>query len=196
LEEVRRAALDLGYPVALKATAVEHKSEVNGVVLNLADDAALERAATDLWWRLGPEPLSVESMFATGDGVELLVGARRDPRFGALAVVGIGGIYTEALSDVAVALAPVDEAEADRLIRSLRGAPLLLGTRGRPPLDVAAAAAALVAISRVAAGYPAIAEIEVNPLLVCREGAYGLDSLLVLAPEASGGEPPASTRGG
>jgi hypothetical protein len=135
-------------------------------------------------------------MFATGDGVELLVGARRDPRFGALAVVGIGGIYAEALSDVAVALAPVDEAEADRLIRSLRGAPLLLGTRGRPPVDVAAAAAALVAISRVAAGYPAIAEIEVNPLLVCREGAYGLDSLLVLAQEASGGAPPASTRGG
>ena len=75
---------------------------------------------------------------------------------------------------MAVALAPVDETGAKRLIGSLRGAPLILGTRGRPPLDIAAASAALVAISKVAAGYPAIAEIEVNPLLVCRTGAYGL----------------------
>ena len=137
LEEARQAAHDLGYPVVLKAAALEHKSDAGGVVLDLADDAALERAATDLWWRLGPEALSVESMITTEHGVELLVGARRDPRFGAVAVVGLGGIYAEVLSDVAVGLAPVDEAGADRLIRSLQGAPLLLGSRGRPPLDIA-----------------------------------------------------------
>ncbi|HLN04729.1 MAG TPA: acetate--CoA ligase family protein, partial [Acidimicrobiales bacterium] len=185
LDEARQAAHALGYPVVLKAADLEHKSDAGGVVLDLADDAALERAATDLWWRLGPGPLSVESMMPARDGVELLVGARRDPRFGAVAVVGLGGVYTEVLSDVAVALAPVDEVAAEGLIRSLRGAPLLLGTRGRPPLDIAAAATALVAISKVAAGYPAIAEIEVNPLLVCRTGAYGLDARLVLLPESS-----------
>jgi acetate---CoA ligase (ADP-forming) len=182
LEEARQAAHDLGYPVVVKAAALEHKSDAGGVVLDLADDASLERAATDLWWRLGPEALSVESMITTEHGVELLVGARRDPRFGAVAVVGLGGIYAEVLSDVAVGLAPVDEAGADRLIRSLQGAPLLLGSRGRPPLDIAMAARTLVAISRVAAGYPEIAEIEVNPLLVLRTGAYALDARLVLGP--------------
>ena len=182
LDQARQAARELGYPVVLKAASLEHKSDAGGVALDLADDAALERAATDMWWRLGPAPLSVESMIPSREGVELLVGARRDPRFGAIAVVGLGGIYTEVLSDVAAALAPVDENTADRLIRSLQGAPLLLGARGRPPLDVEAAAKALVAISKVAAGYPAIAEIEVNPLLVCRSGAYGLDARLVLEP--------------
>ena len=180
LDQARQAARELGYPVVLKAASLEHKSDAGGVALDLADDAALERAATDMWWRLGPAPLSVESMISSPEGVELLVGARRDARFGAIAVVGLGGIYTEVLSDVAAALAPVDEATADRLIRSLQGAPLLLGARGRPALDVVAAAMALVAISKVAAGYPAIAEIEVNPLLVCRSGAYGLDARLVL----------------
>ena len=77
LEEARQAAHDLGYPVVLKAAALEHKSDTGGVVLDLADDAALERAATDLWWRLGPGVLSVESMIAAPEGVELLVGARR-----------------------------------------------------------------------------------------------------------------------
>jgi acyl-CoA synthetase (NDP forming) len=186
LDEARRAAHELGYPVVLKAAALEHKSDAGGVVLDLADDAALERAATDLWWRLGPEALSVESMIATQNSVELLVGARRDPRFGAVAVVGLGGIYAEVLSDVAVALAPVDEDGAVRLIRSLQGASLLLGTRGRPPLDVEMAARTLAAISKVAAGYPEISEIEVNPLLVCRSGAYALDARLVLGPGLPG----------
>jgi len=183
LDEARQAARDLGYPVALKAAAIEHKSDVGGVVLHLADDAALERAATDMWWRLGTEALSVESMIEGQDAIELFVGASRDPRFGAVAVVGLGGTYAEVMSDVAVALAPVDETGAERLISSLRSAPLLLGARGRPPLDITAAARALVAISKVAAGYPTIAEIEVNPLLVCREGAYGLDARLVLGPD-------------
>lgn len=186
LDEARRAAHELGYPVVLKAAALEHKSDAGGVVLDLGDDAALERAATDLWWRLGPEALSVESMIATQNSVELLVGARRDPRFGAVAVVGLGGIYAEVLSDVAVALAPVDEDGAVRLIRSLQGASLLLGTRGRPPLDVEMAARTLAAISKVAAGYPEISEIEVNPLLVCRSGAYALDARLVLGPGLPG----------
>jgi acyl-CoA synthetase (NDP forming) len=191
LEQARQAAHDLGYPVVLKAPSLEHKTDAGGVVLGLADDPALERAATDMWWRLGPEPLSVESMIATGVGVELLVGAHRDPRFGAVAVVGLGGIYTEVLSDVAAALAPVDEHAAEGLIRSLKGAPLLLGARGRPLLDIAAAARALAAISKVAAGYPAIAEMEVNPLLVCPAGAYALDARLVLG--SGPAEPSAST---
>jgi acyl-CoA synthetase (NDP forming) len=180
------AAQELGYPVVLKAATIEHKSDVGGVVLGIADDASLERAVSDLTNRLGPQEMAVESMLASAGTVELLVGARRDPRFGPVTLVGFGGVYTEVLSDVAAALAPVTEEQARRLIRSLRGAPLLLGGRGRPILDVDAAAAAVVALSRVAASHPAIAEIEVNPLLVGTTGAYGLDARLVLESEVSG----------
>jgi acyl-CoA synthetase (NDP forming) len=95
-------------------------------------------------------------------------------------LAGLGGVYAEILRDVAVALAPVDTADAERLLRSLGAAPLLLGARGRPPLDLAAAAAALATLSRVAAEHPEIAELEINPLLVTTEGAFGLDARVVL----------------
>lgn len=119
-------------------------------------------------------------MAPLADGVELIVGARRDPRFGPIVLAGMGGLYTELLADVAVALAPVDVAVAGELLRSLRGAPLLLGTRGRAPLALGAAAAALTALSRTAAEHPEVAEIEVNPLLVTEHEAVGLDARLVL----------------
>jgi len=105
----------------------------------------------------------------------------KDESFGPIILVGAGGLYTETLADTAVALAPVDEVEAEQLLRSLRCAPLLLGARGRPALDLAAAARALAALSRFAAERPEVAEVEINPLLVRREGAVGLDARIVLA---------------
>jgi acetate---CoA ligase (ADP-forming) len=180
-DEAAAAADDLGYPVALKALGLLHKSDAGGVVLGLPDETALRRAAADLRERLRPPALSVERMAPIGEGVELLVGARWDRRFGPVVVVGLGGLFTEILSDVAVALAPVDAPEAQRLLLSLRAAPLLRGARGRPPLDVAAAADAVERLSHVAASHPEIAEIEVNPLLVSPDGAVGLDARVVPA---------------
>ena len=180
-DEAAVAAGELGYPVVLKALGLLHKSDAGGVVLGLGDEPALTRAAADLLERLRPPALSVERMAVVGGGVELLVGARWDHRFGPVVLVGLGGLFTEILSDVAVALAPVDAAAAERLLLSLRAAPLLRGARGRPPLDVAAAAGAVERLSRVAASHPEIAEIEVNPLLVSPEGALGLDARAVPA---------------
>jgi acetate---CoA ligase (ADP-forming) len=177
-EEALAAAGELGYPVVLKALGLLHKSDAGGVVLGLRDEGELETALDDVSARLAPESLSIEAHVA--GGFELLAGARRDPRFGPLVLVAAGGIHAEALRDTAVALAPVDEAAAERLLRSLASAPLLTGTRGGPPLDVAAAARAIAALSRFAAAHPEVAEVEVNPLLVLREGAVGLDARVVL----------------
>jgi hypothetical protein len=176
LEEALAAASMLGYPVALKAPDRLHKSEGGGVVLGLDDEQSLTRAFAEL----DAEDVSVEKMAPTEDGIELIVGAIRDPRFGAIVLVGLGGVYAEILDDVAVALAPIDEHAAERLVSSLRGAPLLESARGRPPLDVAAAAHAVAAVSRVAAACPAVAELEVNPLLVLPKGALGLDARVLL----------------
>ncbi len=95
-------------------------------------------------------------------------------------LVGLGGVYAEVLDDVAVALAPIDDELAERLVRSLRAAPLLDGARGRPPLDVAAAARVVAAVSRAAAACPEVAELDVNPLLVLPAGALGLDARVLL----------------
>jgi acyl-CoA synthetase (NDP forming) len=125
----------------------------------------------------------VEATAPVADGIELIVGARRDPRFGPVALVGLGGVYAELLGDVGVALAPLDRGEAVRLLESLQGAALLNGARGRAAVDIGAAADAAVALSQLAAARPDIAEIEVNPLLVTTEGALALDARIIPADE-------------
>lgn len=187
VEELRKAATDIGYPVALKAAGLEHKSDAGGVVLGIADDAALERAAADLWARLDSPVLSVEQMVSPRATAELIIGSVRDLRFGPVLLAGLGGVYAEIMKDVAVALAPVDEEQAGALLASLAGAPLLTGARGRPPLAVSKAARALAALSAVAAAHPEIAELEVNPLLVAEDSVYGLDARVVLVSSTRGG---------
>lgn len=183
--EARAAAAEVGYPVVLKALGLLHKSDAGGVALGLRDEAALEAALADMEARLAPPGFAVEAMADSSEGIELIVGCRRDPRFGPLVLVGLGGIYAEALSDVAVALAPAGAEELEELLLSLRGAALLTGARGRRALDLRGAAEAAAALSRVAAAHPEIAEIEVNPLLVTPEGVLGLDARIVLAEPGS-----------
>jgi len=182
-EEAHAAAAELGYPVVLKAVGALHKSDAGGVVVGISDPAALDAALDGLAARLAPEEFSVERMAPLADGVELIVGARVDPRFGPVALVGLGGIYAEVFEDVAVGLAPLDPACAEWLLRSLRGAPLLTGARGRPALDIAAAARVAAALSGLAAARPDVAEIEINPLLVTPTAAVALDARVILREE-------------
>ena len=178
--EALAAAEEVGYPVVLKALGRLHKSEGGGVAIGLAGPDALRESFAAMEATLAPPEYSVERTAPVAEGVELIVGARRDPRFGPVALVGTGGIFAEVLADVRVALAPLDVDGAVELIGSLRSAPLLAGARGRPALDVQAAARVAAALSRVAAQRPEIAEIEINPLLVTAEGALGLDARVVL----------------
>jgi acyl-CoA synthetase (NDP forming) len=174
LEEAQAAAVALGYPLVLKTLAREHKSDSGGVVVGIDTLAALERAYETVA-RLGAE-CSLERHVPAEHGLELIVGVRRDPRFGPLLLVGFGGIYAELMRDTAIALAPVEPDQAERLLRSLRCAPIFDGARGRPPLDVRAAARTASALSRFAAARPQIQELEVNPLLVRPSGVVALDA--------------------
>lgn len=180
-DEAVAAALQIGYPVVLKALGQTHKSDAGGVVLNIAGEGQLRAAYAQVQRALDPERCTVEQMAPLTDGLELLIGARWDPRFGPVALAGSGGLYAEILRDTAVRLAPVTEAEAEAMLRTLRIAPLLTGARGRPPLDVGAAASALAALSRVAAAHPELTELEINPLLVTRAAAIALDARFIKA---------------
>ncbi|MFF4098887.1 acetate--CoA ligase family protein [Streptomyces sp. NPDC001903] len=175
------AAAAFDGPYVLKALHLLHKSDAGGVALRLADRAALLAAYREMHARLGAPAYSVEAMADLTDGIELIVGVHRDPRFGPVAMVGLGGILTETLRDVAFSLAPVPAGRAETLLRGLRSAALLDGVRGRPSVDVAAAAAVVERITAVAAAHPEIAELEVNPLLVRPDGALALDARAVLA---------------
>ena len=175
-----QVAAELHFPVAVKALGLLHKSDEGGVALGLNSEAAVIRAVADMVGRLRISALTVERMAPIQDGLELIVGAKRDPRFGPVLLVGIGGLYAELLADVRTALAPIDEQVAEQLLKALRGAPLLLGARGRPQLDIGAAARAATALSCFAAAHPEVAEAEVNPLLVMTNGALALDARVIL----------------
>lgn len=178
-----------GYPVVLKIASedIAHKTEVGGVALNLNDDDAVREAFARLMAnarRHAPQARLDGVLVApmVSGGVELIAGVSRDPVFGPVVMVGFGGIYAEILKDVAVQVAPVSEAEALRMIRSLRMFPLLDGARGQACADVAAAARTVARLSEFACRHAHdIAEIDLNPLVVQPEGqgALVLDALMV-----------------
>jgi succinyl-CoA synthetase beta subunit len=126
--------------------------------------------------RLPVDSVTVEQMADTSNAVELIVGVRRDPRFGPVAVVGIGGLLTEVIEDVVTALAPVDAASAKQMLRTLRAASVLDGVRGKSAVDIESAAEQIAAITRFACRHPELAEVEVNPLLATPSGAIALDA--------------------
>lgn len=182
-EAAAAAATVIGFPVVLKILSPDilHKSEIGGVLLDVADATAVRAGFATLMERAARHApaariegvLVAKQIPLKGDGaaVEMALGILRDPVFGPVAMVGLGGVFIEILKDFALARCPVDPAAAERMIRGLRGFPLLDGARGRPKADVAALARALSALSAfaVAAG-PRLAAVDVNPLLVLAEG--------------------------
>ena len=181
------AANELGYPVALKALGVAHKSEAGAVKLNLRDEASV-RAAAEQLAGLG-SGLYVERM-VEGGIAELIVGITHDPLFGPVMTLGTGGVLVELLKDSATLLLPAAREEVEAALRGLKLFPLLDGFRGRPKADLAAAIDAVLKISGFAlANADTLTELDVNPLIVCAEGkgAWAADALLVTrktAPEA------------
>jgi acyl-CoA synthetase (NDP forming) len=178
--DVEQAAAEVGYPVVLKAMGLLHKSDAGGVAIGLSNRDELAAAHADMVARLAVSEYCVERLADTDGGVELIVGVRRDARFGPVLMVGLGGVFTEILADVTFALAPVTPAEAETMLESLAAAPLLHGARGRRPVDLAAAARAVAVISEIGAAHPEIADLEVNPLLATPGGCLGLDARIVL----------------
>jgi acyl-CoA synthetase (NDP forming) len=184
--QAKEIAARIGYPVVLKAhaAALAHKSDAGGVALNIADANALDAA-----WRRVTESVAatrpglpldgmlIEEMAPRG--VELIVGARRDPQWGPVLMVGLGGIWTEALDDVRLMPANVSRdgivAELDRL----KGARLLRGFRGSEPVNIRAIADAVLCVAALMRSRPEISEIDINPLVAYRDHVLALDALIV-----------------
>lgn len=172
-------AREVGYPVVLKTATpgILHKTDVGGVVLNLADDDELGRAYVDLTERLGPDVL-VAPMSTRG--IELALGVVHDPQFGAMVMVAAGGVFIEVLGDRRLGLVPIDERIAGRMLDKLAVAPILEGVRGGPPADTASVVSALVALSNLVVDVgDLISELDINPLSVDEHGCLALDASVV-----------------
>jgi acyl-CoA synthetase (NDP forming) len=187
-DEGAAIAKRIGYPVVLKAqaAALSHKTEAGGVMLSLADEAALraawgtmqgnvKRAAPDV--KL--DGCLVEAM--SRKGLELMIGAKRDPQWGTVLLLGLGGIWVEALGDVQLLPVDADEKQIREALQRLRSAKLLAGVRGAPPVDTDAVVKAVLAIGRLMRTQSNIVEIDINPLMVHPQGqgATALDALIV-----------------
>jgi acetate---CoA ligase (ADP-forming) len=185
------AAARFGGPVALKldAAGIAHKSEFGGVVLDLVDAEAVHAAATRLLELGNLRGLTVRGLLVepmAPAGLELILGLRRDAQFGPVVLAGIGGTLAEVLDDVAIRLAPLDLEAADAMLDELRGARLLGGVRGRPPVDRQAVGAMIVALGRLGIDRPDIVEVDLNPVVASPSGAVAVDALVVVEGPGSG----------
>ncbi|MDQ8730755.1 acetate--CoA ligase family protein [Bradyrhizobium sp. LHD-71] len=195
-----RAAEAIGFPVVMKVASVDlrHKTEVGGVRIGLTSPAEVRTAYDDML-----RTVKAKAPAAKVDGVliapmakgvaELILGTTTDPIFGPVVMVGLGGIFAEIVQDAVVQTAPVSEATAAEMLRSLKAFPVLNGARGRTVADLDAAARAVAALSRFAAAHAdSVSEIDINPLLVLGkgEGAVALDALLVSRERVNAKEKP------
>lgn len=187
-EDAERAvehSRQIGYPVVMKILSpqITHKNEVGGVVLNIGSDDGVRTAfslITDSARAARPDAnilgVTVQSMATAPDGIELILGNRKDAVFGPVILLGTGGIAAEVLGDFTLGLPPLNELLARRMIESLRTWPIISGQIRRRPLDVAELIQTIIRFSYLVAECPQIGEMDVNPLLLTPSGAIALDA--------------------
>jgi acyl-CoA synthetase (NDP forming) len=187
-DEACKIAKDIGYPVVLKAqsAALMHKSDAGGVIINIADEAALRAQWSVLQTNIArAKPgLALDGVLVEGmakPGLEMIIGARRDPEWGPVLVVGLGGIWTEALKDVVLLSPDVSEDEIVAALGTLKGAAMLDGLRGAPPSDKCAIAQIAAKLGALMRATPDLLDIEINPLVAYPQGALALDALMITA---------------
>jgi succinyl-CoA synthetase beta subunit len=177
-DKAAATAEHIGFPVVLKIESAEiaHKSDVGGVALKLADGAqvrdAYARIQTEVSRRAPGAKIDgmvVQKM--AREGVEMIVGVKRDPLFGPVVLCGFGGILVELLKDVAIGIPPLSRAQAHDMLTRLRGFPILGGARGKPPADVDALCEAIVGVSQLASSLgEQLVGLDINPLIVLPKG--------------------------
>jgi acetyl coenzyme A synthetase (ADP forming)-like protein len=188
-EQAAALAEQIGFPVVMKISSPDilHKSDIGGVRVGIADAAAARDAYEVIEYRARTYSRDaaiwgVLVQEQVRHGREVLVGVSRDPQFGPLIGVGLGGIYVEVLQDVAFRLAPLTREEVREQIRSIRSYPLLRGVRGDPPADLAAIEDVVLRVAQLADDFPEIVEMDINPLVVYpnSEGAMVVDARIIL----------------
>lgn len=189
VDEAAQAATRIGYPVALKVLSpqITHKTDVGGVALDIRNEQGLRTAFAQIMAAAREkrpdaelQGVTVQRMLKTRDGVELIAGMKQDATFGAVLMVGGGGVTAELYRDRALGLPPLNERLARRMLESLISWPLLQGYRGRPAVNVARLIETLMRLSYLTAHHPEIREFDVNPLLVTPQDVVALDARVVI----------------
>lgn len=188
-EQAVEIAKRVGFPVVMKihSPQITHKTDVGGVKLNLASESAVRESFEQMTQRAAerrPDAqiigCTVQKMVSYPNSFELIIGTKRDPVFGSVILVGMGGVAAEVFQDRALALPPLNETLARRALESLKSWPLLRGYRGRPGVNIDKLIEVLMRFSYLVADYPEIQELDVNPLLVTPDDVIALDARVIV----------------
>jgi acetyl coenzyme A synthetase (ADP forming)-like protein len=188
-DEAAAAAHALGLPVVLKIDSpdIVHKTDVGGVMLDIRSEDEVRNAFNVMVTRVREQAPDAQvdgvivEQFVKG-GRETIIGMSQDPSFGPVLMFGLGGIYVEALKDVAFRVQPVSDIDAHEMVRSIRGVKLLEGMRGEAPSDMGAIEDAIQRVSQLVGDNPAITELDINPFVVLERGGIALDARIRIAP--------------
>jgi acetyl-CoA synthetase (ADP-forming) len=186
-KEAAQIAQNIGFPVVAKIVSPEiiHKSDAGGVKVGLKTAADVEVAYKTIMenakkYNPNARLLGVLVMEMAPQGTEVIVGAIKDPQFGATIMFGLGGIFVEVLKDVTFKIAPVNLEEAKEMITGLKASALLKGYRNSPAADVDALAQIIVNVSKLLIAHPEIKELDLNPVLAYAKGASTVDARIII----------------
>jgi len=186
-DDAVKAAETLGYPIVLKIVSpqVLHKSDAGGVLIDIKDEAGIRDGYKTIMENVkahAPDAeitgILVQEMAPWG--TEVIVGSTKDPTFGPTIMFGLGGIFVEILKDVSFRLAPINEDDAQEMVKEIKAYKILEGARGKPPSDREAIVDILLKTSNMLVDCPEISELDMNPVLVYEEGAKIVDARIIL----------------
>jgi acetyl coenzyme A synthetase (ADP forming)-like protein len=187
VEEAVKMARAIGFPIVMKIVSpdIVHKTEAGGVVLSLSSAREVRQAYRTITanaWHYQAEAriTGVQIQQMVSGGHEVIVGMIRDPAFGPVMMFGLGGVFVETLQDTTFRLAPTTIAEAGRMLDDIRGAAILRGARGQPPVKQEALASLIVNVSHLADDFPEIAEVDLNPVMASHAGVAAVDARILV----------------
>ena len=182
-KELVSAIEKMGKPVALKVISpeVSHKSDRGGVLLNIGDPSEAGKAFEKIKKAGGKTFSGVLVQKMIPEGMEVILGAKRDPSFGPVVLFGLGGIYVEILKESSIRVAPINRLEAEEMILEVKASAILKGARGKNPLDIKALVESLLRLSQLMIDFPEIEGIDINPVIVQEKGAVAVDARIALA---------------
>ncbi|MDD5569878.1 MAG: bifunctional acetate--CoA ligase family protein/GNAT family N-acetyltransferase [Bacteroidales bacterium] len=190
-EQAMSISNNIGYPVVFKILSpqISHKSDVGGVMLNIQNDEQAEKAFYAIRESVSAkmpdaviEGITVQPMVSKSDSIELILGIKKDNVFGTVVMVGAGGTTAEIFADLSLGLPPLNERLARRMLEELKIWPLLNGYRGRKPINIDKLIEIIIRLSYLAADYPEITELDINPLLIASDEPIALDARIAVNP--------------
>jgi acetyltransferase len=173
VQDLKKCALDIGYPLVMKVVGPVHKTDVGGVVLNIADDETLEVEFNMMMKIPDTSAVLLQPMLT---GTQLFIGAKREQKYGHVIMCGLGGIFIEAIGDISTGLSPVSMNEAENMIKSLKGYKILTGLRGSEGINISLFNEAIRRVSALCKAAPEIFEMDLNPLLGNQKNVIAVDA--------------------